>query len=130
MDLKLQTFLAVLQPWQVCYHDWQFCYQAWQICYSAWRICYLICSLADLLPKEMNHVGATVFKKLWCTICWGGEREKMQLGRDLSKIYLQSLKKYFRQTLVFMWNGALQEKVQLLFFSSFWLVLRIFLFCH
>ena len=54
-----QKFVSfVTLPRQIFYHAWQMCHQTWWICYL------LICSLADLLLKEMNHVDGIVFMKL------------------------------------------------------------------
>ena len=45
--------------------------------------------------------------------------------------WLQSLREYLRQSLVFVWNSAMREgSVQFLFFSSFWQVLKKFSFWH
>ena len=44
--------------------------------------------------------------------------------------YLQLLKKYLRKTLVFLWNTAIQKKLNFYLFSSFWLLMKKFLFWH
>ena len=92
--------------------------------YQVRQILAVFCILVALI-LVWNCVKGLRVTKIVKQIKFEGVWGKLEARSCLQR---QPFTKYSRQTIVFMWNSELREKVQFLFFSSFLLILTKFSF--